>query len=859
MRKICVLLVMCLMCGCFAHTAAAASADGNDEYAYEVLKSLGFVDKIGYTEDTLGYEVTNAEMAYVLARFIGIPDGKIKTTMFADVKPDSYAAAEINALAKRGYIRGTGMKFYPEESADIIQAIRAITAIENLDAGLTYESSDANYLSVAAQNKIFDGLNLSKKEFTRKDFLRMIYNTLEAKVYKRTAYGNTYSYERKNEYTVLHEFFDAYKGKGILESNDRTSLVTYTAVGKNKVEINGETYLCGKVRAEECIGRNVVFYYRENADGDNELLYLRPDGNEECALRYDEIVKYENNCYEYETENGKTKKARLSDRFVFVYNGIAEDNYINADLIPNYGKIVLTDNDSDGFYDVVFVYDYKEIVVDSVNGTTDMIYDKFESEPVKFDDADQNNTIKNTDGEELLAFELKEWDVLEVLESKNGKYIDITLLNEVIYGQITGKENDGKYTYVCVDDIKYKLSDYALKTSQKYIMGEYAYFYLNANDEIVAENRKKGGDYRCGVLVEVREITEKIDTNCVLKVFDESGKTVKMKCRKNIKLDGKIYKNLDKFYTEINNIFDGKFQLIRYKTDDTDTLTNIDTLKVNEEEDKSICARMGKSIDGIYSAGRNFDGKIQLDEDTKVFVVPEDGNTDEDYFKKDSIMYFSTDKTYKNIFPVYLGNDSLSAYALIVRRDTDSTTYNSDNSVVVSKIVPCINSDGDSVEKLYGYGALKNNYKKQSTVELLTAEDGVLSNLDVHAGDIIRYEVNEKNEIVSAVLDMCCKTMKGDAVKDITTDFRALYRITVGNVYERNGHVISLKAGNGGFEDMEYHDLNRYALFCFDTKTEKFKKIQDSDVCGLKANGTGSLIAVVSSSGYPRYAVVYIK
>ena len=181
----------------------------------------------------------------------------------------------------------------------------------------------------------------------------------------------------KTDDNILAQSLGIYDGYGVVESVKDASLYSYDGTGSNKIVIGSKTYTAD-FDTSGLLGLNIDFYFREES-GDDKLLYVKPtdENNKILTLDGEDITEYSNGTYTYEDENGKEKKAHISDSTIYIYNGKKTDTM--PEFAPEYGSAVLIDNNGDGKYEVLKVTDIKITVVSSVNKNALWIDDNVDS------------------------------------------------------------------------------------------------------------------------------------------------------------------------------------------------------------------------------------------------------------------------------------------------------------------------------------------------------------------------------------------------------------------------------------------------------------------------------------------------
>ena len=94
------------------------------------------------------------------------------------------------------------------------------------------------------------------------------------------------------------------------------------------------------------------------------------------------------------------------------------------DLTDKSGNITLLDSNKNGKYDIVFVKNYENIVVDSVS-STGKIVDKYSQKVLKLDDTVDFRITKGL--EEISVSDLAEYDVLQLRQVLTKSFTKLKL------------------------------------------------------------------------------------------------------------------------------------------------------------------------------------------------------------------------------------------------------------------------------------------------------------------------------------------------------------------------------------------------------------------------------------------------
>lgn len=247
-------------------------------------------------------------------------------------------------------------------------------------------------------------------------------------------------------------------------------------------------FLAGDTDAEAYLGQSVIFYVKETSNSKWEIQSLSVDTarNETVSFNLDQYYSYSETTptngttylstleyYKNSTDNSTTK-ATIAEDAIYVYNNtnVASDDYAalfaktaadDANAVVDFngktlqgGTVTLINNDADTKYDIVMVELASVAVVDEVNDDGIVFKNSAEgfelktsnggvvADTISFTDVDVDaedftkmvSIVK--DDKEIEYTELKEWDVLSVITSKEGAdYIEIDVISNPITGSVT--------------------------------------------------------------------------------------------------------------------------------------------------------------------------------------------------------------------------------------------------------------------------------------------------------------------------------------------------------------------------------------------------------------------------------------
>ena len=688
--------------------------------------------------------IKRSEVAKMAIHALGledIADSRKGESKFPDVSVDHWANGYINLATAQGLIVGDDEgNFRPNDSITYSEAmaifVRALGyEVMAEDKGAYPEGHVVVAGSIGLTKNVQGATNAP---ITRGNVAYITNNALTIGLMEKVGFGQNSSYEVTDK-TLLKDKLDVEKFQGQINAIPYTSLEGESNLNKGEIKI-GETVYETAYNMNNLFGYNVTYYLRSNDDGDVVILAMpQKDQNSTITINADLFegitTKAEKKAVEYyEKEDAtKTTVTALEDDAKLIYNGkAAEFTDENLDITDKSGEMTLLDTDRNGIYDIVFVTDYYNIVVEEVT-SSGKIVDKYGAPTIKLGD-DEEVSYRIVRGlQEIEVKDLKEYDVLSVAKSKDGELLDIKVSNQTVTGKVTGRDAKGVY----ISGKHYKV---ASNYPEEITMGTEGVFYLDVEGKIAAINDKVVVSDNYGYLI--RAFASDETEKATFRIFTKEGKDVTFTANEKIRYNGatgqKAVDVVDNF------IEDGKTvkQLVTYTTNSAGNLTAIYTAEDNTSTGNAKDGKFTldyKMDEAVFNQKTNSLGSIRLTESTHIFDIQDDVA---DYSIADIKMF--EDKQKYNVM-IFDTTEEFTAKAIVVTNAEFQTNAEAPIAVV-DKVTTEINEDDEETEKLF---AFVNGEK----VEVLAEDTGILvkgvGNAPLENGDIIQYKTNDKGEIVS--------------------------------------------------------------------------------------------------------------
>lgn len=696
--------------------------------------------------------IIRSEVAKMAIHALGLEDAAESSkgqTMFDDVSAEHWANGYINLAVSQGIIEGDGDgNFRPNAPISYAEAMTIMVRA----TGYTVSAEENGgyphgYMKTGTSNGLAKNVQGSYSDkISRGNVAYLTTNALESKLMEQTGFGSDGKYEI-TEKTLLKDKLKVTKDTGRITAIENTSLTGSSSLAKGQIKIDNKTYETA-YNMNNLLGYNVTYYVKNEGKNDESVILAMPIQNQNNDLTISSelfsklTTKNGNTAIEYfkDENTSKTNTAEISSDATLIYNGkyqAMDKNLI--DLTDKSGNITLLDSNKNGKYDIVFVKNYENIVVDSVS-STGKIVDKYSQKVLKLDDTVDFRITKGL--EEISVSDLAEYDVLSVAASLDKELYEVEVTNKTVEGKVTGKDSKG----VLINGTKYKI---AANYTDSIDIGSEGVFYLDTDGKIAAFDASKALSSNYAYLMKAyyTKNTEKAS----FKFFTKDGKEVTLDANNKIKFNGKSNVKALDVVNSLNTSEDvTASQLVTYSTNADNKITAINTAVDNSESGAVNTDKFTKNYDltnAKFSKALSKVGNVRVDDNTVIFDITE--NTD-DYAIR-NIAMFEDGQTYNA--SVYDMSENYTAKVIVVTNSQINAAADS-SIAVVKDIVKATNNDDEQTDMLV---ALVDGKE----VSIYAESENILANGNrkLQEGDIIQYKANSKGEIVSIrlLLDITAK------------------------------------------------------------------------------------------------------
>ena len=441
MKKICsIALAVFMILTCMVSVGAADVSKGNS--AADFLVMLGIADIEANAEP-----ITRAAFTEMLVKAMNYVPDTYKNGLFTDVTASSKYAPAIGKAVEMGIITGSGSgKFNPDAQITAEAALKmTVSALGYESMAMAYGGYPIGYRVVANEIGLLKGFG-NPENLTQNDAAVLIYNFLTSDICKvKSIEGGNLTQERNEGKTPLSEYFGLTKTDGIIKAAGFVSMIPDDDCDEAVISVGGRDFKTDIENAGRFLGKSASVWYDDDTNTARAVFIKTV--NKCVTLNAEEVSGKNGNDIEvYDKSSGKLTLYPLSKSLTFVKNG---RNKVPSDAdfrIAN-GSYTLTDNDSDGKYDVVYAHAAEYMVVSYVNSSDGLVYDSGNSgKKLDVSGKDGNHSeiiIIGKNGAAAAGVEdLTKDMVLTVYASEDGKYVEAVGTRASVSGKVTETGTD---------------------------------------------------------------------------------------------------------------------------------------------------------------------------------------------------------------------------------------------------------------------------------------------------------------------------------------------------------------------------------------------------------------------------------
>lgn len=798
-----------------ANTALAAVAPDVEGTKYEeaadVLGALNIMVGDAQTgnfrpdDAIIRSEVTKVGVAIMgLSEIASNTNGKTK---YPDVVENHWANGFINVGTDQGLVEGDDVgTFRPDEQIKFSEAvaimIRALGYEPQAEAKGGYPTG---YTVTAANIGLTKGVAGSANQLiTRGAVAQMAFNALTINLMEQTGFGSDVNYEVVDK-TLLQNNLDVELVEGNVTAVGSSSLNGTSSLDKDEIQIGEKIYKVGNADVRTILGFYVDAYIAKDSKTKAETLLLaRPVEGKNSVItvtsdNIESIVNTESekklNYWKNKEEDKKTTSATIATDAKVLYNGKA-GSFEDFKKIAS-GNIALLDTTGKGIYDIVFVNETTNYVVEEVIESTYKIVDKYGLKTLVLDPEDDNLSFRLVKGnQEIELSELKEWDVITLTKSKD---------EELIYGTVSTNSITGKVSETEDEKVFINGEGYTIAANYPYSikLEDEGTFHLDAEGKIAAVNEKVSVSSNFAYLADI-DLSTGMDKVLRLKLFTKDGETVILDSASKIKVNSQSNLTPEQALDAIKGDRDSAAeQLITFEKNSNDKVYKVNTYETSSSinEDKFLLNMKEEGVVYKSSSSKLIGSSMSVNvtDETIIFDIPASSKDTDDYSIRDKSFFINDDEYDVLVFNV---TEDFNAKAIIVTNSTGEA--NEESSIaVVNKITKTKNEDGADIEKLY---ALQDGKE----ITLYTGESGVLVKGDkpLSQGDIIQYKTNAAGEIDGIVVLYDISQKETEKTTNHSDNMTTIY----GKVTKKFQGSFNIQVNDGAVQNLAIGDANIYMV-----------------------------------------------
>lgn len=827
------------------------------------LVALGIVDE----DDNYSENLTRAEFSALLCKLL---NGMVLSynEVYTDVKKDNIYCNDIMTMYTLGVVC-KDTYFNPDRAITYDEAIAMIVRL------LGYEKQaelNGGYPSGYRKIALDNDLPIFSYEYVTWDMaIDLIYEVMQAPcVTIKDVRGNVIRYEISDNVTLLSYYFDIRRHRGIISANSLTSLYSDKGVGSDCVQINGEEYHVGNTDAHKYLGYKVDYWYKD-VDSEYELMCIDTEKyTDVTTIIADSDTVYKNGVLSW-YEHERQKNVTIPVDAMIIYNGVAAGTHINENnFVPENGKITLIDNNADSVCNVVYIDEYENIAVKASNKELEIITGQY-NEILNLKNKQKGvDYLIHDEYKNEIDFEfLREWDILNIRRAKNDKFIDILVTEESITGKAESKNNES----INVAGINYKYSPCFAKKNVNISLGTNVTLYFNCLG-LVAEIKKGAAENNVAYLTNAY-IDEDLET-AYLSLLLIDGNTQKVECNNKVTINSRRYEGGDiiKALKDINKVDYGSDgtnilrQLIMYNLNEDGKVTKMVLPDIDEVDDFYCSFREAGRDTKTKTRGYEksvANRKIVLDDNAKIFIVPQDPNSDnkDKIYSVKNTEYMLSRLGSDDIVETYHStNKKLGAEYLVLYVDDGDESYIPNDTAVhiVDEWITALNDDDDEIiQRMYLYGkngAVTKDVSVDYVLEDVKTNDG---EANLGKGDIIRFAENGMGEITYIEICYSYELDRGYKIGEFVTQSKYAYR-TDNDANALMAADFDKELSEPALDEAEAMSLERFTLYYFDNtlRSDKIRKGTVSDIMPFDVYSNHCSRVIISrQAGDPRSIVIY--
>ncbi len=648
-------------------------------------------------------------------------------------------------------------------------------------------------------------------------------------------------YKTKTNNTLLIEYRDIHKSKGVLNMDYQTGLADVSDIAENQVLINNYIFDIGDCDVSGLLGYEVEYYYKSTGY-ENILLYIQKTrGNYSIEINAADLEGYSKGNVRY-YDGQKEKNIKIPDTASIIYNGIVVSKYDSSMFNFKNGSIELISNNRDEIPEVVKLWNTVDYQFGGyVNG---IIYlNDFDDATtdgdlqIQYNNAQNRIKLMNVVGIETEPERLTEGSICTVAktDSIDGTFTlwSIWSSKKTVIGTV--KSVDRTKKVISIDGKEYKISSaYSDMGMTGVYIGAGIKAYLNKYDEIAFTENEAVSSNKLGFVI--RSYRDEDTDDVVIKMYDEDGKFADYKCHKNIRING----NGGMSQNDVWALVSPKQELCVFTTNRSGEIRELDFALENSST-ADVTRGLYHYADVVASDSEKYKkagdslkgGTVILNSEFTLFKIPQD-TTDYDAYSVSGNTLVDDEKV--NMKCYNRVNNKLDVTIGV------QTYTEMENSAETSNDIKYINKvseewNGDDIDIVIEYWDGTNQSKK--TIKSSEASKATAKTLV--AGDAIRFRTTTDGRMSGIVKVFTAAS--GGAITGTGGHIDGQYSvIKSGNVSKKENNLIQISGGTG-----EIFKLMSAVCYVFEDGEYRVGSI--NDIVSAENVGLGSKVYLYTKYG----------
>lgn len=789
-RFLALILAGVLVLGSMLSVTAANEAPTQDYETAEVIALLKYLNIIT-DSDGLTDNVTRADFATYAAKLIKIDTISAASKQnFPDVDSSMANAGAINALCELGYFAGgQDVAFRPYNNVRTNEALKVFMSMLGYKEVCEVKGGyPGGYINIASRIGLNKGIY---NEFlTKGQLCALIYRTLTEPLYQTKLLGENgkMEFEKDEDVTILSSFHDIKYITGYVNTVGQLSIDMEDTVPEGKIRIEDKILRTNLIETDmvEYLGMNVRAYYCETETIEPTAVLVAPYAkkNNVISLAAEEVTDVRDAgskfVFSYLTPEDEIKKIEIARGSIVIKNGESIVRDILNELQVEKGSYKFVDTNGDDEFDVVFVKEYYNIVVGSIEdkegmvyidtrpvsdisdsvyyrgkvGSKRAIYDKFTND-LNIDLTEDGKKVikyKDASGKPIDLADIDKDEVISIYKSNSGNYIEICKGTGVITGVIEEIRQESATLYeIVVGGKTYKIEKNVVDNmSEGLKLGLKATFSLDCFGEIGAYVPTVEKEIKFAYVVGVEQNSRGFANATKIKMFTQDNVLDIFLCADRIEIDGSIYKDSADAYTALATHIK---EPIRFAMDEDENLIFIDTLYNDESKEGKISLYQtldyeNRSKYTMYDS--SFSNTQVYKSSTPVFFVPsddalDDGSYAKEHFALKDFSSLGSDTPTPMVASFKVGPDGVYDDLLITKSGDKTKQLQHHDIYLIDEIKRGLDDEGNEAQYVYAY--VDKTRKKIACSQ--ECED--LSTYNLKRGDIVWFDTDSRGNIISLI------------------------------------------------------------------------------------------------------------